>query len=179
MKKNTWIFLVIINIFLLLNFTACSQQIEKTDIIGITEEKDPIEYLHSKGYIVLTDIKKIDSKVISKDDLKGSFINGLIWSVQSFEPEKIIGKNVDYYCVDVKNHPLDKHLEEGESITVTIMITDDKIIGGYSGINFKEIQSLVEVKAGSNIYSIDGRTLEEFTGLDFQTWRKSWDKKYK
>ncbi|NLL05731.1 MAG: hypothetical protein GX270_08090 [Clostridiaceae bacterium] len=53
------------------------------------------------------------------------------------------------------------------------MKTDDKIIGGYSRINFKE------VKAGANIYSIDGRTLEEFTGLDFQTWRESWDKKYK
>jgi uncharacterized lipoprotein YehR (DUF1307 family) len=173
MKKVTRMILILISIFLLISFTACSQQAEKTDIISITDEKDPIEYLQSKGYTVLTDIKKIDSKVISKDDLKGSFINGLIWSVQSFEPEKIIGKNVDYYCVDVKNHPLDKYLDEGDSITVTVMKTDDKIIGGYSRINFKE------VKAGANIYSIDGRTLEEFTGLDFQTWRESWDKKYK
>ncbi|NLL05730.1 MAG: hypothetical protein GX270_08085 [Clostridiaceae bacterium] len=102
MKKVTRMILILISIFLLISFTACSQQAEKTDIISITDEKDPIEYLQSKGYTVLTDIKKIDSKVISKDDLKGSFINGLIWSVQSFEPEKIIGKNVDYYCVDVK-----------------------------------------------------------------------------
>ncbi|WP_010252836.1 hypothetical protein [Acetivibrio cellulolyticus] len=175
MKKITWMmFILSSSIIFLLNFTACTQQAEKDDIIGITEENDPTEYLESKGYILLTDIKKVDSKTISKDDLKGSFINGLKWSVQSFTPEKIIGKNVEYYCVDVKNHPLDKYLEhEDESIKVTIMKTDDKIIGGYSSINFKEI------RYGANIYSIDGRTLEEFTGLDFQTWRESWDRKYK
>ena len=174
MKRNAWFILVISSLILLFNFSACSQTPEKNDIISITDETDPINYLESKGYTILSSLEKLPSKTISKDDLKGSFPNGLIWSVQSFEPEMIIGKKVDYYCVNIKNHPLDKYIKyDDESIKITIFLSDDKIIGGFSSVNYKELM------VGAIIYSIDGKTLEEFTGQDFQTWRKNWDTKYK
>ncbi|HEX9062431.1 MAG TPA: cell wall-binding protein, partial [Clostridia bacterium] len=100
-------------------------------------------------------------------------MSSIIWGVQEFVPEQIIGKVVDYYYADVKNHPLIKYLKlNDESIRITIMKSDSKIIGGYSSVNFKELM------LGPNVYSLDGKTLEEFTGKDFQTWRENWSKKY-
>ncbi|MEG6616389.1 hypothetical protein V6C27_08160 [Peptococcaceae bacterium 1198_IL3148] len=50
------------------------------------------------------------------------------------------------------------------------MLSDGKIIGGYSCPNANVV--------GASYYSIDGRTLEEVTGLSFQQWQENWKKKY-
>ncbi len=158
-------------LFIIFNITSCSQNKKVTSINSIANVSDPLIYLKSKGYDILTDVKKLESRKITKDDFKG--INSIIWGAQTFTPEQINGKMVDYYYADVKDHPLLNNQDiEGESVRVTIMKNDNKIIGGYSSINYKEI------RFGANIYSIDGKTLEEFTGQDFQTWREEWERKY-
>lgn len=49
------------------------------------------------------------------------------------------------------------------------MLSDDKIVGGYSFPDEKMVGS---------VYSLDGKTLEEVTGLSFQQWEENWKKKY-
>jgi hypothetical protein len=50
------------------------------------------------------------------------------------------------------------------------MLSEGKVIGGYS---FPNIDGL----AGS-VYSLDGKTLEEVTGITFKEWSDNWKKKY-
>ena len=50
------------------------------------------------------------------------------------------------------------------------MLSDNKVIGGYSYPN--------EDIAG-NFSSLEGKTIEEVTGLTFQEWIKEWENKYK
>lgn len=174
MKKNK-ILLFIMSFLVIFSVTVCTQARKESDIPSITSESDISTYLKSKGYTLLADIEKFDSKKISKEDFKGS-INGMIWIFQAFSPEQIEGQIIDYYTVDVKNHPLGKILKltEDETINITIMKCSNKIIGGYSSVKNKERY----VRLGFNIYSLDGKTLEEYTGQDYQTWRKNWEKKY-
>lgn len=169
--KIRYILVLLMGFAVIFNITACSDTKRVSSITSITNETDPLSYLKSKGYTVISDAKKRESRKISKDDFKGIF--SILWGLQEFTPEQIIGKEMDFYYADVENHPLIKKLELiDESIRITIMKSDNKIIGGYSSVNYKETMY------GANFYTIDGKTIEEFTGKDFQTWRKKWDKKY-
>jgi hypothetical protein len=49
------------------------------------------------------------------------------------------------------------------------MMAESKVIGGYSYPN---------AKIYGAISSLDGKTLEEVTGLSYQKWLESWAKKY-
>lgn len=49
------------------------------------------------------------------------------------------------------------------------MLSEGNIIGGYSYPN---------ANVSGAFSSIDGKTLEEVTGLSFQQWQDNWKKKY-
>ncbi|HEX9062525.1 MAG TPA: hypothetical protein VF941_20315, partial [Clostridia bacterium] len=65
-----YMLLFLIGFAILLNITACLNTKKVSSITSITSETDPLSYLKSKGYTVLSDVKKLDSKKISKDDFK-------------------------------------------------------------------------------------------------------------
>lgn len=52
------------------------------------------------------------------------------------------------------------------------MLSEGKVIGGNS------IPNTYEVLLGLACYSLDGKTLEEVTGLSYQQWDENWKKKY-
>jgi hypothetical protein len=92
-----------------------------------------------------------------------------MWSVQKVEPDKYFGKEITIYGFTVKNHPLEKNCKEAHGANVYIMFLEGKIIGGFSYPN-------ADVDGAYS--SIDGKTLEEVTGLSFQQWSENWKNKY-
>jgi hypothetical protein len=49
------------------------------------------------------------------------------------------------------------------------MMTEGDVIGGYS---------YPDADVSGAYSSIDGKTLEEVTGLGYREWREKWEKKY-
>lgn len=137
-------------------------------------EKIAEEYVKSQGYNITARKGEIQKYVLEKSKLYGG--TGTIpyqqaWGVQKVEPDKYFGKEINVYGFTVKNHPMEKkdkeHTKNG--VNVYIMLTDGKVIGGYSYPNADVV----------GVYdSLDGKTLEEVTGLSFQQWGESWKKKY-
>lgn len=84
--------------------------------------------------------------------------------VQKVESDKYFGKEITIYGVTVKNHPLETIYEESKGANVYIMLSKGKVIGGYSYPN---------ANIDGAYYSIDGKTLNEVTGLSFQQWSEN------
>ncbi|MDR3682070.1 MAG: hypothetical protein P4L41_19015 [Flavipsychrobacter sp.] len=81
------------------------------------------------------------------------------------------GKEITVYEFTVKNHPLEKIFKDSKGTNVFIMLSEGKVIGGYSFPNADEL--LV-----GSVYSLDGKTLEEVTGLNYLQWSENWKNKY-
>jgi hypothetical protein len=96
-----------------------------------------------------------------------------VWSVQNVEPDKYFGKEIIIYGFSVKNHPLQAKDEYAKSgVKLYIMLSEGKVIGGSSS------PDTGEVLIGGTCYSLEGKTLEEVTGLSFSEWGENWKKKY-
>jgi len=52
------------------------------------------------------------------------------------------------------------------------MESGDDVIGGYSIPDYQELHM-------GWVYSIDGETLEEMTGMSYPGWLEEWNKAYK
>jgi surfactin synthase thioesterase subunit len=128
----------------------------------------------SQGYEIASRIGEVGKYTLEKNKLyggTGSIPYQQAWGVQKIAPEKYFGKEIVIYGFSVQSHPIqkrDKNTKNG--VNVYIMLSDGKIIGGYSCPNANAI--------GVSYYSIDGRTLEEVTGLSFQQWQENCKKKY-
>ena len=70
----------------------------------------------------------------------------------------------------MNNHKLDT-LGDMDETLVWLNVCENEVVGGYSFPNNSE-------NLYGGVYSIDGLTLEEVTGMDFPTWQKEWQKKY-
>jgi hypothetical protein len=95
---------------------------------------------------------------------------------QSVFPDEFIGKIIHHEYFLVKNHPLD-NWKSGSNrsigkMSVSVLIVDGTPIGGTSFPRTKR-NDLVGAP-----YSLDGKTLEEITDMDFRTWHKQWTEKY-
>jgi hypothetical protein len=89
--------------------------------------------------------------------------------VQKLEPDIYFGKEIIVYGFTVKNHPLENVYTQSNGTNIYIMLSEGQVIGGYSFPNAEICGAL---------YSLDGKTLEEVTGLSFQQWQKNWKAKY-
>jgi hypothetical protein len=67
----------------------------------------------------------------------------------------------------VKNHPLEKIYNVNTNVYA--LVSDGQVIGGTS---FPDGDFV------GGCYSLDGKTLEEVTGLSYQEWCSEWAKKY-
>jgi hypothetical protein len=139
----------------------------------INDEKTAEDYVKSKGYEITARKGEVHKYTLEKSRLYGAAETipyQQAWSVQTVEPDKYFGKEIIIYQFIVKNHPLqerDKNAKDG--VNVSIMLSEGKIIGGTSYPN--------AIVYGS-CSSIDGKTLEEVTGLSFLQWSEKWKKKY-
>ena len=134
------------------------------------DEKKAENYVKFRGYHITAQNGEIQKYTLEKSKLYGATETipyQQMWAVQEAEPDKYFGKEITIYGFTVKNHPLEKIYKVKTNIY--IMLSDGKVIGGYSFPDAMIVGSL---------YSLDGKTLEEVTGLSFQEWGEKWKKKY-
>lgn len=162
MKKLLFILLTLVIII----FNGCT-----TKITG--DEKTAEDLVKSKGYIITNRIGQIQKYILKKNKLYGgaeSMLYQQTWGVQTVEPDNYFGKEITVYGFTVKNHPMQKEDRNAkDGVNVYVMLSEGNIIGGYSYPNADVVGSF---------NSIDGKTLEEVTGLSFQQWQDNWRKKY-
>lgn len=147
-------------------FSGCTPQITG-------DEKTSEDFVKSKGYTITAQKGQIQKYILEKNKLYGgteTIPYQQSWGVQTVEPDKYFGKEITVYGFTVKNHPMqkeDKNAKDG--VDVYVMLSAGNIIGGYSYPN-------ADITGAFS--SIDGKTLEEVTGLSFQQWQDNWEKKY-
>lgn len=154
--------------------SSLSEDTTKKFSVPSSEKSIMTKYLNDKKYNILEYNGKIADYTLDKgmlvlDTLNTPYIE--IWSVQSVDPADYFGKEIKFYQFIVNNHILD-NLCDKKSTVVCVMMCEGKIIGGYSVPNYDQT-----VPGG--LYSIDGKTLEELTGMTYNHWSDSWEKKYK
>ena len=156
---------VLIGLILLI-FIGCTPKITG-------DEKTAEDFIKSQGYTIITGKGEIQKYTLEKSKLYGgtrTIPYQQIWGVQTIEPDRYFGKEIVVYGFAVKNHPMqirDRNAKGG--VNLYIMLSEGKVIGGYSCPN-------ADVTGACS--SIDGKTLEEVTGLSFQEWQNDWKKKY-
>lgn len=115
-------------------------------------------YIESQKYKIIKNMGVVNSYLLTKDLLYGltdSIVNKQIWSVQKNKQDKYLNKTIKVYEFTVENHPLEKIYNVNTN--VFIMICNGEIIGGYS---------IPNSDIDGSVYSLDGKTAEEITGLD-------------
>lgn len=151
---------------MIFSFMGCSKK-------AIGDEKKAEEYVKDQGYKITARKGEVQKYTLEKNKLYGATETipyQQMWAVQKEEPDQYFGKEITIYCFTVKNHPLQKKDSNAKNgVNVYIMLTDSKVIGGYSYPNVNVVGAYS---------SLDGRTLEEVTGLSFQQWSEEWKKKY-
>jgi len=151
---------------ILITFIGCTQ-----NIIG--DEKTAENFVKSQGYTIITRKGEIQKYTLEKSKLyggTGTIPYQQVWGVQTVEPEKYFGKEIVVYGFTVKNHPMQKQDNNAKNgVNVYVMLSEENVIGGYSWPNADVVGACS---------SIDGKTLEEVTGLSFKEWKDNWKKKY-
>ena len=155
-------FKIVISLFLLLFIMSSCQS--HTD-----NYNSALRFVEDKGYNVVSDGTKTPDYILTKEDLiKLPYMQ--YWGVQSVNPLDYTNKTIQTYRFIVTNHPLDTLIGNSIKQTVVfIMLCDNRVIGGYSIPNNSSVGS---------VYSIDGKTVEQLSGMQFIDWTSQWIKKY-
>lgn len=161
--------ITIVSLFLIILF-GCSN--------NLTSENPKSEYskaerfITDKGYSILSNEGIVADYVLEKK-LLTEMPYSQYWSVQSVEPLPYVGKRITTRKFIVNNHPLD-HVNDNrkKQTLIYVMEADNEVVGGYSYPDYDELHV-------GWAYTIDGRTLEEFTGISYPEWADQWELKYK
>ena len=135
---------------LFLFVTGCSSNIATGG-----DEDTAVKYIKSQGYEIITQNGDIQKYTLEKSKLQ-TLQYQQIWGIQKTDADTYLGKEISTYCFTVEKHPLEKIYKV--KTNVFIMLSDGKVVGGYSFANKKLYGS---------VYSLDGKTLEEVTGLSY------------
>jgi len=160
---------------ILFTLVGCSNN----DNITLSEhEKKAIDYLKSNNYIIVSHLESSYEYVLNKEMITMNPYNR-IWAVQYTEPDLYFNKLISIYSFIVENHPLVEVLlamgidYDNYDVQVNVFISEEEAIGGTSNLIPKDNSLLF-----GGAYSIDGKTLEEVTGLTYDQWTEAWRKKY-
>lgn len=135
-------------------------------------------YVKSLGYKVIAH-NGFNKYTLDKSKLygQGTMQYQSTWRVQKSEPEKYFGKEITVVEFIVKNHPLQKVNKLAKnSVCIGVMLSEEKVIGGFSYFNADDNGG--KLPSGTGVMAIDGRSLEEVTGLSYEKWQDNWEKKY-
>ena len=144
-------------VFLIL--TGCGKEVTG-------DEKTAEQYVEDQGYKIISYEGQVSKYTLDKGKLE-STPHQQAWGVQMVEPDNYFGKEITIYGFTVNNHPL-KNIYKVET-NVYIMLCEGNVIGGYS---------FPDAKMYGGVYSLDGKTLEEVTGMTYKEWTENWKKKY-
>lgn len=168
MKRLPYFICFIIAIHLVI--TGCSIS-NKTDIQQVSSSEEALEFLKDKGYIIISYDGKVSEYVLKKEDLL-DLPHQQYWGVQNIDAKDYLGQTLEIYKFTIKNHTLDNYEGNKDKQTIVwVMMCENKVIGGYSHPDVKRLRG--------GVYSLDGKTLEEVTGLSYQDWLEQWTEKYK
>jgi hypothetical protein len=166
MMKKIFIMFIALTIFI---FAGCAKK-------ATGDEKTAEEYVKAQGYKITSYNGEVQRYTLDKSKLYGgthTIPYQQVWSVQKVEPDKYFGKEIVVYGFLVKNHPLQSRDENAKNgVKLVIMLSEGKVIGGSS------LPYTGDVVPAGGYYSLEGKTLEEVTGLSFSQWSESWKKKY-
>lgn len=167
MKRIIWIlFLVIALIFLI---SGCNIP-KKSDTQQSSNSEVASKLLKDKGYSIVSSDGRVGEYVLKKELLL-KLPYQQYWGVQNIEASDFINKSIETYKFIVRNHPLDNYKDNKNKQTrIWIMVCEGKAIGGYS---------LPDLDLIGWVYSLEGKTCEEVSGLNFRDWSKKWTEKYK
>nr|WP_278247447.1 DUF4830 domain-containing protein [Clostridium beijerinckii] len=137
------------------------------------DEKTAEDFVKSQGYTIIARKGEIQKYTLERSKLYGG-INTLeyqqAWAVQTVEPDKYFVKEIVVYGYTVKKHPMQKEDRNAkDGVNVYVMLCEGNIIGGYSYPNADVVGAFS---------SLDGKTLEEVTGLSYKEWQDNWKIKY-
>lgn len=153
--------------FMLLILMGCSKELAR-------DEQTAYDYVKAQGYKIISTEDEAFEYTLTKKLLYGSPESTpyqQMWGVQAVSPDDYLGKKITIYKFTVSNHPLEKKYKT-DTTNVYILLSDGEVIGGTS-FPIKEDGLLM-----GSAYSLDGRTLEEVTGLTFKEWSDDWKKRY-
>lgn len=131
------------------------------------------KYIKEHGYTIFKVLGESGRYKLDKGKLygkPGSVFYSQQWAVQKVKPDDYFGKEIVLIGFHVKRHPLqktDSNCKDG--VSVCVMIVDGKAIGGTS-------TPIVQTVGGC--YSIDGKTMEQITGLTYKQHSEEWKKRY-
>lgn len=139
------------------------------------DAKTAADYVKAQGFEIQSYKGETSRYILDRKKLSAGM---QIWSVQNEEPDNYFGQEIVAYGFIVDHHPLEKLYSaiggEGEFETVVeIMVSNGRVIGGYSAPQRKDGQNL----AGS-VYSLDGKDVEAVKGMRYSEWLEYWKKKY-
>jgi hypothetical protein len=161
-KIASIIFIIVVLSFL---FSGCGNSNEKKD------QQLVKAFLKEKGYSIVCIDEKSSTYTLKKVDLL-KLPYQMYWGVQTVDAGNYIGKIIKTYRTIVKNHPLDKARNNNKGQTVVwVMVCEDRVVGGYALPDYDEMVS-------GGVYSLEGKTLEEVTGMTLHDWVEMWNKKY-
>lgn len=164
-KKNVIVYFVFLCLVIIFGYYSKRNIFDKNNVIS-----KQIKYLNEKGYDIVDSNGIMDSFILNKEIIKQQPYSHIFGVQEDINIEKYHNKTIDIYLYTVKGHPLDDKGDMGKT-EVFLIVNKEKIIGGYS-IPINTMPLL------GSVYSIDGKSLEEVTGLDYSTWLKEWEKKY-
>ncbi len=166
-----WVLVLFLSIFI---FTACSPTPDKNlgkvnneSHTEITADETADEFITKKGYEVIGDASQQSSYVLEKEMLREMPYN-MYWSVQDANPTDFLGKEIATIGFEVRNHPLQEIYDS--TAMIFVMLAEGKAIGGYSWPKKEGLAGWV--------YTVDGKTLEEKTGLTYGQWLDDWQSKW-
>ena len=159
LSRNIYIILTLITLIFL--FNSCNSK------------KEDKEYKIAESYV-----NSVNYKMVSYKGIKNEYILTkknlakppyyIIWGMQdNIDIKDFLNKKVSVIELIVTDHPLMEKIKnyKYKSIRLYLLLVDDNIVGGYS-------TTLNSTDGG--LYSINGNTLEEKTGMSFQKWRAWW-----
>lgn len=132
------------------------------------DEKAAEAYIKSKGYLITGYKGQLNTYTLQRSLLRETWY-AQIWSVQNEPPENYYGREITTYGFVVDHHPLSQKYHFDTD--VYLMMTGGKVVGGYSFPHS-------DPPMVGAVFSLEGKDLEERTGLTYTGWKDQWDKKY-
>ena len=146
---------------------------------ALSNEEKARAFVQTLGTTILTEEGEISRYTMNEEMLRDlSYMQ--LCAVQDDNPEAYLDREIVTYGFIIDHHPLEQRYaaiyEENEYETyVMIMIVDGKVIGGGSVAKSMKIPDLV-IAGGYS--AVDGRTMEEVSGMEYAEWFADWKAKY-
>jgi len=154
--------------------SGCSSEAEP-ELHG--DERKAAEAIKAKGYKILSTLGESEAYILERAKLlEAPYMN--IWSVQEAVPEQYFGKSIASYDFVVSGHPLEQLYASANQSSeykfhINVMLSEGEVIGGYAYPVSKD-----GALSMGGVYSINGKSQEDMTGLSYSEWLAQWKKKY-